>query len=61
MSLSDRGEAVLQVRLVQATEVVLTGSRLLLQLALNGGELTVVLLDEVPGRHTSLGGLGDRG
>ena len=61
MSLGDRGEAVLQVRLVQATKVCLVGSRLLLQLALNSGEGAVVLLDEVPGGHTSLGGLGDRG
>jgi len=61
VSLGDRGEAVLQVRLVQATEVCLVSSRLLLQLALHSSEGTVVLLDEVPGRRTSLGGLGDRG
>lgn len=61
MSLSDGSEAVLQVGLVQATEVVLVRTRLLLKLALNGGERTVVLLDEVPGRHTSLGGLGNSG
>lgn len=61
MLLSNRSEAVLQVRLEEATEVFLVSTRLLLKLALNGGERTVVLLDEVPGRHTSLGGLGNSG
>ena len=61
MSLSDRGEAVLlNEGGVQTTKVVLVLRRLLLQLALHSSERTVVLLDEVPGGHTRLGGLGDR-
>lgn len=61
MSLGNRSEAVAQVRLVQTTKVVLVSTGLLLRFALNSSERTVVLLNEVPGRHTSLGGLSNRG